>query len=170
MVDGLTLKEARGIVRRAVEKGMEVGWISAAVVMDEGGNVLSMSRMDGAAGTAVPIAKAKAYLAAITKFPTTAFATRQHEYPERWEAYRDILLPEHIFPGLGGMPIVKNGTIVGGFGTGASAPREGVAKKAPGEGFWTEVDGQRVNIEDLVSAHALEIPYSEQHGESSYRT
>ena len=36
----ITLQEAREILRRAVEKSVEVGWISTFVVVDEGGNVI----------------------------------------------------------------------------------------------------------------------------------
>jgi len=44
----LTLAEAREILGRAVEKSREVQWISAYAVADEGGNIISISRLDGA--------------------------------------------------------------------------------------------------------------------------
>ena len=62
----LTLREAREIIKRALEKGREVGWISAYAVVDEGGNVISMSRADGAPAAAAVTARSKAYLAAVT--------------------------------------------------------------------------------------------------------
>ena len=69
MTAKLTLEEARAILRRAIAKGQEVDWISTHAVADAGGNIISMSRADGAPSGAAPLARAKAYLAAVTGRP-----------------------------------------------------------------------------------------------------
>jgi glc operon protein GlcG len=149
----ITLQEAREILRRAVEKSVEVGWISTFVVVDEGGNVISISRSDGAPPAAAGVARAKAYLAAVTCGQTMGFSERMHAHPERYSAYQDIL-PRATFPGPGAMPIVKDGKVVGAFASSLSASRGGMK---------IEVDGKRLSREDIVTAYALQIPYVEQH-------
>ena len=154
MSDPISLQDARGIIDRAVEKGNEVGYASAWAVADEGGNVKSISRMDGAPAAAVATARAKAYLAAIMKAPTSGFAQRMNKVPERWLAYMQFL-PQNGFPGPGGMPIEKDGQVVGGVSSSLSVRIPG--KEAP------TVDGEPVSLEDYVTCYALQIPYKSQH-------
>ncbi len=151
----LTLREAREIIERAVEKAEEVGWISAYAVVDEGGNVISMSRADGAPAAAAALARSKAYLAAMTGRQTLAFSNRMDAHPVRFDGYRS-LLPRPLFPGPGAMPIKKDGKVVGGFASSVSS-HDG--------GMQIEVDGKKLSREDIVTAYALQIPYFEQHGD-----
>ncbi len=153
MSEKLTLQEAREILKRAVEKAVEVGWISAYAVVDEGGNLMSISRVDGAPPAAAALARSKAYLAAVTGRPTMGFSARMDEHPVRFAGY-ESLLPRGLFPGPGAMPIKKNGRVVGGFASSLSA-HEG--------GMKIELDGKTVSREDVVTAYALQIPYFEQH-------
>jgi glc operon protein GlcG len=70
---------------------------------------------------------------------------------------------DEIFPGPGGMPIRKEGRVVGAISTGG------------GLGPWTEIpgidpsqltyEGQPANAEDLIISYALQIPYQNQHEE-----
>ena len=106
MADRLTLDEARDIIDRAVEKGTEVGYNSCWAITDEGGNILSISRMDGAPAAAVPTARAKAYLAAVMKGPTGGFSERMHRVPERWAAYQQFL-PSPASPAPAGCPSTR---------------------------------------------------------------
>ena len=59
MSEKLTLADARAILKRAIEKGADVDWISAHAVVDAGGNVISMSRADGAPSDAAPLARVR---------------------------------------------------------------------------------------------------------------
>ena len=155
MSANLTLHEAREILRRAVEKAKEVAWISAYAVVDEGGNVIAISRMDGAPAAAAALARSKAYLAAVTGRETGSFSTRMDSHPVRFDGYQSIL-PSPLFPGPGAMPIKKDGKVVGGFSSSLSS-HEG--------GMKIEVDGKIVSREDFVTAYALGIPYVEQHAD-----
>jgi uncharacterized protein GlcG (DUF336 family) len=156
----LTLAEARAYVDRAVAKARELGQRGTFVVVDEGGNVVSISRIEGAPLAGIGVSRAKAYAAAITHEPTAQFSERMHRFPERFQAYETIL-PGHLFPGPGGMPIVKDGRVVGGISTG------------PGIRPWTQVpgldaakltvNGELANVEDLIIAYALDVPYQNQH-------
>jgi uncharacterized protein GlcG (DUF336 family) len=150
------LPDARALIDRALDKATEVGRLGAFVVVDEGGNVLSISRMDGAPAAAVDVSRAKAYLAAISKERTKPFGDRMHHYFERWDGWR-ASVPDAIFPGPGGMPIVRDGWIVGGIATGP-------AVELPVDDAKVTIDGKRANTEDLIIAYALGIPYEDQHG------
>lgn len=150
------LADARALIDRALDKATELGRLGAFVVVDEGGNVLSISRMDGAPAAGVDVSRAKAYLAAVSKERTKPFGDRMHHYFERWDGWR-ASVPEAIFPGPGGMPIVREGRIVGGIATGP-------AVELPVDDAKVTIDGKRANTEDLVIAHALGIPYEDQHG------
>jgi uncharacterized protein GlcG (DUF336 family) len=151
----LTLQEAREILERAMEKAKEVGWVSAYAVVDEGGNVISISRMDGSPAAAAPMARSKAYVAAMTARQTLAFSNRMDAHPLRFDGYQSIL-PRPLFPGPGAMPIRKDGKVVGGFASSVSS-HEG--------GMQIEVEGKKMSRMDVVTAFALQIPYFEQHGD-----
>ena len=83
----------------------------AIVVVDAGGNVVSIVRMDDGPVASIAVSRAKAYLAAVQGRPTAAFAANAHERPEIFSAFQAIL-PRQPFPGAGGMPILKNGRVV----------------------------------------------------------
>lgn len=151
----LTLREAREILARAVEKSEEIDWISTYAVVDEGGNVISMSRVDGAPAAAAALARSKAYLTAVTGRHTLAFANRMEAHPIRFDGYQSVLTMP-LFPGPGAIPIKKDGKVVGGFSSSVSS-NEG--------GMQIEVDGEKLSREDIVTAYALQIPYFEQHAD-----
>ena len=151
----LTLDEARDIIRRAVEKSREVQWISAYAVVDEGGNVVSISRMDGAPAAAAPVARSKAYLAAVTCRMTLPYAERMDAHPLRFAGYQ-ANLPRPLFPGPGAMPIAKDGRVVGGFSSNISSSTSGMK---------IMVDGKKLSRADIATAYALQIPYEEQHAD-----
>jgi uncharacterized protein GlcG (DUF336 family) len=161
MSGALTLEEAKEIIDRAIEKATELGRIESFVVVDEGGHVLSASCMDGAPPGSVPVARAKAYLVAMLKAPTAPFGDRMHVHLERFHAWQ-ALLPEPIFPGPGGMPIVRDGRVVGALSSSVAVTRPGADRSK------LIVDGEKRNAEDYVIAHALQIPYRNQHGPSTY--
>jgi uncharacterized protein GlcG (DUF336 family) len=158
----LTLAEARAMIARGVEKATELRQRGAIVVVDAGGNVVSTARMDDAPVASIAVSRAKAYAAAVQGRPTAAFATNARERPEIFAAFQTIL-PKRLFPGPGGMPIVKNGRVVGGIATGGGI---GPYTLIPGvDPAQLMVDGVQANAEDLVICAALGIPYASQHGE-----
>ena len=151
----LTLEEARAIIKRGIEKGAEVKWISAYAVVDEGGNIISLSRANGAPPAAAKLSRAKAYLAAMTCRSTLPFSERMDKHPTRFDGYQNML-PRPLFPGPGAVPIVKDGDVVGGFSSSVSYHTGGMQ---------IILDGKEVSREDVVTAYALQIPYEEQHAD-----
>jgi uncharacterized protein GlcG (DUF336 family) len=149
----LTLQDARDVLKRAIEKGKELDWISTHAVVDEGGNVISMSRADGAPAGAAPLARAKAYLAAVTGRPTVLFANRMDAHPLRYFGYRAIL-SRPVFPGPGAVPILREGKVIGGYSSNLSSNAGGMK---------IERNGKKFSRADLVTAHAVQGEYLEQH-------
>jgi uncharacterized protein GlcG (DUF336 family) len=149
----LTLREAREIIARAVEKSVEVDWISAYAVADEGGNIVSLSRLDGAPAAAVPLARSKAYLAALTGKTSMPFEHDVETHPVRFHGWQAVL-PRPLFGGPGAVPIKRDNETIGGFSSSVSYAATGMQKTIAGKQF---------SREELVTAHALQIPYDDQH-------
>jgi len=150
----LTLAEARAIVDRAVAKTKEFGKSAAFVVVDVGGNVITASAMEGTPGSGIVLSRAKAYLAAMDQAPTARRAERWNQRTIQYHSYASNF-PYPIFTGPGGVPIEKDGQVVGAISTGPGVG--GIEVDVPG------IEGP-VNLEDYVIACALEIPYKNQHG------
>lgn len=149
----LTLAQARELLGRAVEKSRQVQWISAYAVADEGGNVISVSRLDGAPAAAVPLARSKAYLAALTGRTSMPFESDVETHPVRFHGYQSVL-PKPLFGGPGAVPILHEGKVVGGFSSSVSYSASGMQ---------LQLDGKQYSREELVTAYALQIPYDDQH-------
>jgi uncharacterized protein GlcG (DUF336 family) len=149
----LTLREAREILQRAVEKSIEIEWISAYAVADEGGNIISISRLDGAPAVAAPLARSKAYLAALTGSTSLPFERDVETHPVRFHGYQSVL-PKPLFGGPGAVPIVRNGKVIGGFSSSVSYAASGMQ---------TTIGGKQYSREEVVTSHALQIPYDDQH-------
>lgn len=156
MVGKLTHREARAIIRAALEKGAEVGWISAYAIADAAGNLMSVSRADGAPAVAVPLAKSKAMLAAQRGDISMSFEEESEAHPIRYIGY-EALTPRPLFGGPGAAPIERDGVVVGGFSSSSSYASSGMQMIK---------DGRQYSREDVVTAHALNIDYHDQHSDT----
>jgi len=151
----LTLADARAFIDRAVDKTREFGRSACFVVMDSGGNIVSLSALEGTPVTGVSLARAKAYLAAVDLGPSIRRAGRWGDGSIIYDGFKENLR-RPIFPGAGGIPIVRDGWVVGTMSTGPGVG--GMDAVVP------DVEG-KVNLEDYIVCHALGIPYQQQHPE-----
>src|ERR1051326_462121 len=114
----LTIDGARKVIAAAVayaKKNNAPGGVIA--VVDEGGNLMALERLDGtfAAGATISIGKART--AVLFKRPTKAF-----EDIIKNGRTAMVALPDAYFTPLqGGVPIVIDGQIVGGVGVSGAA-------------------------------------------------
>ncbi len=164
----LTHEEARRTIDRAIAKAKELRQCGSFAVVDAAGNVVSISKMDGAPAASAGVARAKAFVAAVMQQRTLQFTERMNDAPERFAAYRDIFagigLPGGVgFPGAGGVPIMRDlDHCVGGF---ASGPGIQPARQVPGvHPTRLEAGNAQGNAEDIIVCHAVGIPYRSQHG------
>ncbi|MBS0195397.1 MAG: heme-binding protein [Planctomycetes bacterium] len=106
----LTLEGANRAIAAAAALAAQRGAGGAIAVVDDGGNLIALQRLDGtfAAGSNVSIGKART--AALFKKPTKAFEDAIHDGRVALAAVHDMT------PLQGGVPIIHEGQVVGGIG------------------------------------------------------
>jgi uncharacterized protein GlcG (DUF336 family) len=112
----LTLNACEKAMRACLEKAREHGVNVAVAVLDSGGNLLHLSRMDGTHYGTSEVAIAKARCAIMHRVPTKHFS----------DLYAGGLTSLPALPGVlpfeGGVPISVGGSIVGSIGTSGATP------------------------------------------------
>jgi glc operon protein GlcG len=106
----LTLADVKKIAAAAEAEAIRHNWNVAVAILDDGGHLLGFLRMDGATPANAAIA--------IEKGRTAAMSRRTSgNWEERIKAGRTAMLKmPGILPVQGGVPIVVEGTCVGGVG------------------------------------------------------
>lgn len=122
----LTLENASQISDAAQKKAIEEGWNMVIVILDGGGNLISLRRMDGVQIGSIEVAIAKAKSAVYFKRPTKVF----EEAMKAEGGSRIATLPNAV--GIeGGLPIFKDGVCIGSIGiSGASSAQDGIVAAA----------------------------------------
>ncbi len=106
----LTLDDCRRISAAAEAEAKKNNWIVCIAIFDDGGHLLHLARMDGASPANARIAQGKGRTAAETRRSTAV-------WEERIKGGRNSMLGmPGITPVQGGLPIVVEGTCVGGVG------------------------------------------------------
>jgi uncharacterized protein GlcG (DUF336 family) len=105
----LTLADCEKIAAGAMAEAQRNKWIVAIAILDPGGHLLHFVRMDGASPASAGIALQKGRTAAISRRPSGA-------WQERIKARPEMLRMPGILPVQGGVPILVDGTCVGGVG------------------------------------------------------
>lgn len=130
MVDkkGLTLEAAKKIAAAAEAEAVKNKWNVVIVVVDEGGQIVYLQRMDGTQYGSVNVAIAKARTSTAFKRPTKVFE-------DAIAGGRTALLGvDDALPLEGGIPLTFGGQIVGAIGvSGVTSQQDGVVAKAGAE-------------------------------------
>ena len=106
----LTLEDCRKVSAAAEAEAQKNNWIVCIAILDDGGHLLHLVRMDGASPFNARTAVAKGKTAAETRRSTLA-------WEERIKAGRNSMLGmPGITPVQGGVPIVVEGVCVGAVG------------------------------------------------------
>ena len=123
----ITLDEANTMLAAAVAKGKEAGARLSIVIVDVGGGILAVNRMDGASLSSYFGAHGKARASAIFSRPS-AMLVQAADNP----TMRNIMASAgEIVPGQGGVPIYRNGILEGAIaGGGGSGDQDEDAAKA----------------------------------------
>lgn len=114
----LELNEAKLMIEAAVAKAKEINVLETIAIVDDGGYLIALERMDGARITGPEISIAKAFTAAGHKRSTHLFNTPPNgpALPNN-EAYGiQLMFPGKFAIFVGGFPIVINGEVIGGVG------------------------------------------------------
>jgi uncharacterized protein GlcG (DUF336 family) len=122
-VSTLPLEEARSLADAARARGGELGKALSIAVVDYGGFVVLIERMDGARPMTPDIALSKAYSAAVMQRPT--------EMLENWRDSDPVFFTQvgrmgqrPIVATKGGITLKRDGAILGGFGISGGSPGE----------------------------------------------
>ncbi len=107
----LSLEDARRIAAAAEAEARQHGWAVAIAVVDDGGHLIWLQRLDGAAPIAAQIAPAKARTAALGR-------RESRVYEEMINGPRAAFLSAPGLDGMleGGVPILVDGHCVGAVG------------------------------------------------------
>jgi uncharacterized protein GlcG (DUF336 family) len=100
----------QGVRDAAASQGMSV----AAAVVDRGGQIVAVARMDGTPSCGVPLAIDKAFSAAAMAAPTDAWAQSTTPGGADWGMSTALGGRMVVYPG--GLPLFHDGQLLGGIG------------------------------------------------------
>lgn len=114
----LELEEAKLMIEAAKQKSEEINVLETIAIVDDGGNLIALERMNGARITGPEISIAKAYTAAGHKRSTHLFNKEPNgpALPGNEAFGIQQMLPGKFAIFVGGFPIVVNGEVIGGIG------------------------------------------------------
>ena len=115
---GLTLAAARKIVAAAEAEALEHAWPVVIAVVDDGGNLICLQRLDNAQFGSVEIAIQKAKSVVAFKRPTKAWEELLASGQQRVLGLPGVMSSE------GGVPLTWKGQIVGAIGVSGVKPSE----------------------------------------------
>lgn len=107
----LTLQQAKAVAQAAAVKARADKAHGAIAVVDDGGHLLYLERLDGTFAAAATVATGKAHTAAMFKMPTSTFEKIVNEKGRTTM----VALPDFT-PLQGGVPLLLGGEVVGAVG------------------------------------------------------
>ncbi|HSA93659.1 MAG TPA: heme-binding protein [Terriglobales bacterium] len=114
----LTLEAAKKIAAAAEAEALKRGSTVVIAVVDDGGYLIVLERLDDTQVASVEVAMGKARTAAIFRRPSGAFE----------EQVKNGRLASLVLPGAtplqGGVPITVNGKVIGAIGVSGNTPQE----------------------------------------------
>jgi uncharacterized protein GlcG (DUF336 family) len=119
----LSLTDANAVIDKAHAKAGQLGIKVTVAVVDEGGLLIALGRMDGAAPISPQLAEAKAVGAAMLLRDGGALAQLAQDRPGFFSA-ADRLMRVPIIPGLGSLPVKQDGKIIGAVGVSGGRPEQ----------------------------------------------
>src|SRR4029077_18473985 len=115
------LARAHNLIDLALAKGKQLGINVTVAVVDEGGLLVALSRMDGATPLSPQIAEAKAVGAATLQRDGASLAQLAKDRPGFF-GVADRLVRVPLVPGLGSVLIKEEGRVVGALGVSGGSP------------------------------------------------
>lgn len=110
---GVNLEIARRLISEACR--VAAGKPIAVAIVDAAGVLIAFERSDGATPINVRAAIGKAYTAAVTGRETEVLMERAKENPLAWQSVM-VKDPGPFILARGGVPLLKNGEVVGAVG------------------------------------------------------
>jgi glc operon protein GlcG len=117
----LSLEDANKVIADAHARAAQIGVCVTAAVVDEGGHLIALGRMDGAPPLSPQIAEAKAVGAAMLLRDGGSLQKLAEDRPGFFSA-ADRLVRLPLIPGPGSMPITRDGLTIGAVGVSGARP------------------------------------------------
>lgn len=120
--------ECRELIHRVATASIAEGHPRAIAVVGESGELIAFYRMDGVAGTVGRLAMSLAFTALKLQMPSEAVRRVSIDYPDVWSGLQGSLPRASPLTGAalvsspGGLPIERNGRIVGAIGVAGALP------------------------------------------------
>lgn len=117
----LTLEDANRITQAAFRAATENGWSVVIAVVDDGGHLISLQRMNDTQKGSVRVAEGKARTAIMFKRPTKAFEDAVAQGRTVTMTLPDVIALE------GGLPLIRDGKYLGAIGvSGVKSSEDGI--------------------------------------------
>ena len=130
----MTLGEARKVIAAAEQKAAEIKQPMNIAVVDEGGNLVSHARMDGAWIGSIDISQKKAYTSRAFDIATKDLASHSQSGGQFFGIHASNNGKIMIF--AGGIPLKKDGKVVGAIGvSGGSGDQDHAVAEAGAAAF-----------------------------------
>ena len=119
----ISLSDANKVIEKAHAKAAHLGIKVTAAIVDEGGLLIALGRMDGAGPLTPQLAEAKAVGSAMLQRDGAGLAQLAQDRPGFFSA-AGKLVRVRLIPGLGSLPIKQDGKIVGAVGVSGARPEQ----------------------------------------------
>jgi ATP:cob(I)alamin adenosyltransferase len=117
----LTLARCDKMIEAGIRRSLEIGVPMVLAVVDSGGNLLELRRMDNALLVSTSLAPRKAYTAVALRMPTSKLA--EQAQPGKPLFGIDVSTPELTLVG-GGLPVISGGGVIGAVGVSGGSVEE----------------------------------------------
>lgn len=111
----LSLPDALSLLEHGREAATEIGVPMTFAVMDTGGHLVALSRMDGAPWITADVAQGKAWTAAAYGAPSAAQKEKMAPMPNFSSALTAMTAGRYT-PQTGAVPVFRDGTLLGALG------------------------------------------------------
>ncbi len=126
----ITLEQAKKVAATAEAEARKNSWNVVIAIVDTGGNLVLLHRLDDTQIASIQIAQKKAWTAAAFRRPTKTF----EDGVASGGAGLRVLGIEQIIPAEGGLPLMVNGKVIGAIGiSGVTSQQDGQIAKAGAE-------------------------------------
>lgn len=124
----LELEEARVMIAAGIQAAIEANAAETICIVDDGGHLIALERMNGARNTSPEMAAAKAFTASGHRRSTHLFTRPGGSATMHGEAFGiHAMMPGKFAIFVGGFPIVVNGNVVGGVGVSGGNGEDDIA-------------------------------------------